>query len=102
MKLFIANNQQVYDSLIAATTDLADTKYSSSASLRFWINGKKTVNGWKTYDPLENSLYPNAVWYLGDSNFGSCLTIYMSTIWSTPAYAGTDCGFAFDFFCEYN
>jgi hypothetical protein len=101
MNLFAANDQGVYDALISATTSLLDQKYAGAVSLRFWINGKKTTSGWKTYTPNEADLYPNAKWYFNDPDAGDRLTIYKATLWSPTVFSGTDCSIAQQTYCEF-
>ena len=102
MKLFISNNQQEYDALNSATVGLSGNHYAGAFPLRFWINGKKTTKGWMSYNPLEAAIFSNATWYLNNTSFGSCLTIYLATIFSTPSYIGGDCSLSYHTFCEFS
>jgi hypothetical protein len=101
MQLFITPSAAIYSALIPATKGLLANKYSGATSLRFWINGKNTASGWKTYNPSEAPIYPNATWYLNDLANGGCLTVYLSTIFSTATYAGGDCSLNYHSFCQF-
>lgn len=100
MNLFAVNTADVYDSMMAATSDLLENKYSGSISLRFWINGKKTLSGWKTYTPNEAPLYPNGTWYLDDPDAGDHLSVYMATLWSPTVFSGDLCIYSHHVYCE--
>ena len=119
MNLFIIDNQAIHDSFsntifavygwvsylspffLVVAMNTFHNKYNT-IYIRYWINGKKTANGWFSYDPASSPIYPGAMWFNNDQNGGDCLSAFKSTKFSPMTIASTNCADSYYVFCEFN
>jgi hypothetical protein len=103
MRLFAIEGKEIYDSWVLAMEPFHNANYYFTASLQFWVNGKKTApSTWKIYNPNETPLYSGVVWNFNNPDNGNRLRSIKAFGGGTQVLGGGIDGFDDSWYiCEY-